>query len=573
MIAALALAVILAQQAPVRDARPSAVAGTARISGLVISADAQPRPLRRARVTLNGAGLTMGRTAITADDGSFVFDRLPAGRFTLGAFKDGYVPMSYGATRTGRLGAGVQVAEGQAVGATLRLPRGAVITGTIVDVDGLPSQGIAVTALARRYVGTQGEQRYIGAGMPPFAVSDDRGVYRIFGLPAGDYVVSAQPQQRLMGMSVPGTELRTITRGVVSDRGLTPSQVFHPAATDVGRASRVTLRAGEERSGIDIQLQYVPLATISGTVPTASGWNPANVMMVRTDEVAGFDPTRGTRADADGRFTLTGVTPGQYRIFARSTAASPVTTSGSPLIVPQGNIQAAFADVMVNGEDITNVSLSLLPSFTIAGRVAFEGEKPPPPLADLRVFVPMTLAVANAGLAAPQLHLESAGTFKVEGIVPGTYRMSGNVQGLRAPIGSWWLKSLVVNGRDILDAPLDLQQGTDQAVITLTDRASEIAGTLKDAQGAPAPEAYAVAFSTDRSAWFFNSRRIAAVRPGRDGQFSIRNLPPGEYRVIAAVDLDQGEWFDPLVLERLLPSATPLTIAGPERKTLDLTIR
>ena len=572
MIAALALAAVMTQgQLPARDTRPAPAVGTATVTGIVVSADPQPRPLRRARVTLNGQGLTMGRTAITSDDGSFSFDRLPAGRFTLAATKDGYVAMSYGATRTGRPGTGVQVAEGQAVRVSLSLPRGAVITGTIVDVDGLPAQGIAVTALAHRYVGAQGEQRYLATGMPPLAVSDDRGVYRIFGLPAGDYVVAAQPQQRQVGL--PGAEVRTITRGVVSEKGLILSQVFHPAATEVGRASRVTLRAGEERSGIDIQLQYVSLATISGIVSTASGWNPANLTMARTDEVPGFEPVRSARADADGRFTFNAVPPGQYRILARSTAASPVTTSGSPLIVPPGNSQVALADVTVDGEDVTNVSFSLQSEFTIAGRVAFEGERPPPPLADLRVSVPVSLTIANAGLAVPQVRLESGGTFRAEGIVPGLYRTFGSLQGLRAPIGAWWLKSLVVNGRDILDAPLDLRQGADDAVITFTDRASEIAGTLKDAQGAPVPEAYVVAFSTDRSAWFFNSRRIAAVRPGRDGQFSIRNLPPGEYRLVAAVDLDQGEWFDPLVLERLLPSAAAITIAGVERKVWDIVVR
>jgi hypothetical protein len=335
----------------------------------------------------------------------------------------------------------------------------------------------------------------------------------------------------------------------------------------------VTLRAGEERSGIDIQLQYVPLATISGIVSTAPGWNPANLTMARTDEVPGFDPVRSARADADGRFTFASVPPGQYRILARSTLASPLTTSGSPLIVPPGNSQVAFADVTVDGEDVANVSFALQTEFTISGRIAFEGEKPPPPLADLRVSVPMTLTIANAGLAVPQVRLESGGTFKAEGIVPGLYRMFGNIQGLRAPIGAWWLKSLVVNGRDMLDAPLDLRQGTDQAVLTFTDRASEIAGTLTDAQGAPAPEAYAVAFSADRSAWFFNSRRIAAVRPGRDGQFSIRNLPPGEYRIAAVVDLDQGEWFDPAVLERLLPSAAAITLTGVEKKVWDIVIR
>src|SRR4029079_18004914 len=125
-----------------------------------------------------------------------------------------------------------------------------------------------------------------------------------------------------------------------------------------------------------IQLQYVPLATISGLAPASVGWNPAFLTMARTDEQPGFDPVRTARADADGRFTITGVPPGQYRILARSTAASPVTTSGSPSIVAAGNTQVGFADLVVDGEDVSNVSFSPQSSMTIAGRVAFEGERP-----------------------------------------------------------------------------------------------------------------------------------------------------------------------------------------------------
>ena len=142
--------------------------------------------------------------------------------------------------------------------------------------------------------------------------------------------------------------------------------------------------------------------------------------------------------------------------------------------------------------------------------------------------------------------------------MPGIYELgamsSRPLQGIRTPIGPWWLKSLVVNGRDILDAPLDLRQGADDAVATFTDRASELSGSVKDAQGRRAPTRSSSPFTTDRSAWFFNSRRVAGVRPDREGRYTIRNLPPGDYRVVATADLEQGEWFDPAVLDRLLPA-------------------
>jgi hypothetical protein len=563
MIAVLLAALMAQAQPPVRDTRPAVAVATGTIAGVVVADDAQGRPLRRARVTLNGQALDMGRSAITADDGSFAFTRVPPGRFTLAASKDGYVSLSYGSRRTGRPGTGIQVAEQQSLRVTLRLPRGAVITGTVVDVDGLPAPGIPVTVMVRRYVGQQGEARYQSAGPPASALSDDRGVYRIYGLPAGEYIVAGQPQMRQPGLA--NVEVRTVSRGVVSDKSLTMTQVFHPGATELGRAVRVTAAAGEELGGIDIQLQYVPLATVSGTVTAEPGWNPASVTIARIDEVPGFDRTLRVSADGEGQFTFRGLSPGQYRVIAQSSAQPPATTSGS--------VRWASTDVTVDGDDVANIGLSLQPGLTIAGRVAFDGERSPPALPTVRMPVPAFMNVANSAYLFPPAQIDSGGAFTITGVLPGTYRFSSVMQGVRAPIGAWWLKSLVVNGRDLLDSPLELRQNVDDAVVTFTDRPTEITGTLTNARGNAVPEMYVVAFTADRSAWFFNSRRVAGVRPDAQGRYAIRNLPPGDYRLIAAPDLDQGEWFDPSVLERLLPAAMPVTLTIGEKRAQDLTVR
>jgi len=57
------------------------------------------------------------------------------------------------------------------------------------------------------------------------------------------------------------------------------------------------------------------------------------------------------------------------------------------------------------------------------------------------------------------------------------------------------------------------------------------------------------------------------------GIYRVANLPPGDYGVVVTRDLEQGEWFDPSVLERLLPAATPVTIVGTDKATLDLKLR
>ena len=301
-ILAAALCATLAQVPPPRDMRPAtASTATASIAGVVLSDESQPKRLRRARVTLAGTMGLPGRTTITADDGTFAFDELVPGRYIVGAVKDGYLPMSYGATRAARTGSGVTVVAGETQRITLRLPRGAVITGIVTDMDGQPAHGISVNALAYRYAAGLGEQRLRADGVS-VSPTDDRGVYRIFNLPAGEYVVTAQPQTRPPA-GLPGGELRTLSRGALSQKSITPAQVFHPGATEVSRATKVTVAAGEERGGVDIQLHYVPLATVAGSAPVAAGWTPASLTMVRSDETPGVDGGRRARVDGEGRFS------------------------------------------------------------------------------------------------------------------------------------------------------------------------------------------------------------------------------------------------------------------------------
>ena len=103
----LAAAVVTAQQPP-RDARPPAVVGRGVITGIALTGDPDPRPLRGTHVTLSGAELLGGRIVITDATGVFSFTGLPAGRFTLSATKPAYLTANYGAKRPG--GPGVPLA-------------------------------------------------------------------------------------------------------------------------------------------------------------------------------------------------------------------------------------------------------------------------------------------------------------------------------------------------------------------------------------------------------------------------------------------------------------------------------
>ena len=100
--------------APDRDGATQAAVGTGEISGVVVVLGSGS-PVRRAQVTLSGQELRGNRTALTDDQGRFVFHVLPAGRFNLTVNKAGHVSVSYGAKRPGRPGTPIQLADGQRV--------------------------------------------------------------------------------------------------------------------------------------------------------------------------------------------------------------------------------------------------------------------------------------------------------------------------------------------------------------------------------------------------------------------------------------------------------------------------
>jgi hypothetical protein len=565
-IATIAYATLFAQatQQPPRDTRPVASASMrASIAGTVESDEAQPRKLRRVRVTLNGAALDRGgRTVITGDDGRFEFVDLPPGQYGLSAVKAGYVsarfasgrPARFGSVARGTAGTGLNVRAGDRFIADMRLAPGAVITGVVTDPAGNPEPRVFVTALGHQFVGAGGERRL----SPEQTVeTDDRGVYRIFGLPAGDYVVRIQ--RTAVGPD-PAARLSS------SDgRDMVAAPVFFPSSTDSSAATRVTVAAGEERDGIDIRTQYVPTASISGVV-NLPAFAYGQIALTHSDGESRIpDYATTTSVDSTGAFSLPGITPGHDRLTAVVNLRSSADSAGSPW--------AGSVELDVNGEDL-NVSVPLTAPFSVSGRLVLESTSGASAAHLGKMSLPIHLIDAVAA-PPPSFRLTDDSHFVVTGLIPGAYLLvSTPAPGLQLPIpGGWWLRSVAVNGRDVLDAPMNIRETTDEIVVTLSDRASSVSGVVRDGKGMALADVFVIIFAADPSSRFFNSRRIAGVRTDGQGRYVVRNLPPGEYRAAAALDLEPGQWFDPELLRSLQRTAVPLTIAGVDSKILDLTLK
>jgi hypothetical protein len=590
-----------AQSTPPRDAAATPRTGTASIAGVVTSDEREPRPLRRARVMLTGVDvIAVSHTAITDDDGRFTFTKLPAGRFTLNVSKEPFVGMAYGAKQARRPGTSLALRDGQQLtGLAIRLPPGAVITGTITDPSGQPAPGVTVSAL--RYAFVNGERR-LGPARIPNIVTDDRGMYRIFGLPAGEYAVAATTSrfpsataaplltseadvsaalEELSGRgsrATPGSTTASAPAGEADERrrGVALAPVLYPGTTNPSEAAFVTLAAGQVRAGVDMQLQRTPTARVEGvlTAPEGIAFQSVQLSLVSTGQaVTGIflEGLRRARPDPAGRFTFDGLPPGTYVITARANAPTdPKPTGPGPAV----SSLWAMTEVTVDGNDLIGVAVDLQPGMTVSGRVQFDASalQPPANLAALRVTLPPVTTGTQVNLGTPPAQVGTTGEFTIAGVAPGQYRLLSTVPPTLPEASRWFLKSAVIDGRDVLDEPLQIRPGQHVAgaVVTFTDRPTEISGVLKDASGAPASEYFIIVFAADRRHWTAPSRRIQSVRPSHDGRYTVRNLPAGEYLLVAMTDVEQGEWLDPAFLDRVSSAAMRLTLADAEKKVQDL---
>jgi uncharacterized protein (DUF2141 family) len=620
------LSIALSAQQRDAPAPSNAPVGTGEISGVVVSAGGDPQPLRRAVVTLAG-GVPTARSVLTDDAGRFTFTRLPAGTYSVTARKAAYLAAPYGAKRPGRTGMSIALAAGQRTPITISMFRGAAITGMLRDAAGLPVGGVDVRVMDARTLLTTNDPSTAEMGS-----TDDRGVFRIYGLPPGDYFVAALPAIGGSGeIAAPSTaSIDAALATLASRRGAGPGSaataappmrphrpvgfapIYYPGTSSHTEAVRVHVDAGEERSGVDFELRSVPMAAIEGAVrgdvPSMAG---VQVTIIpsgpRVATGMSSNSLSGRAIDAQGTFRYTNLPPGTYRLVARARRGD-VETSSVPTVVngvvmgrggasgggggeaarpSTGDYLYGVADVELRGEDVTGVNLVLQLGGTISGRIVFNGSSAtprPPDLTKMRTLLSLdggTGMVSSGGLimgtgllSSPISSVKADGTFEIRGIGPGRFTLT-TAFGSPAESQGWKLRSAVAANRDLLDELIELGPGVDipNVVLAFSDARTEISGTLQTGAGELTTEYYIVALPADRALWRPKARRILSVRPATDGRFVFVDPPAGEYVIAALSDLDPIDLMDVSFLEQIAPAGVKVTVAEGEKKVQDLRIR
>lgn len=621
LLAAMVCAVsVSAQQRDVRSAQT----GTGEIAGVVVNAGSPTETIRRAVVTISGGDLPNPRSVITDDAGRFAFSRLAAGTFAITARKAAYLPAEFGSTRPGRPGSKIALAAGEKRAVTLTMFRGAVIGGELRDAQGLPLAGVHVAALD-----AGAAQGPAAIPAPETAVTDDRGAFRIYGLMPGEYVLAATPRPGGSGeiggrtaaeidailaaltqrQNRPATSPATTPPAplpVAASIGYAP--VYFPGTPYFADAERVRIGAGEEREAINFQVDRVPVATIEGVVGGDVA-NPAAAQLAiipDTPRVSGSFPGVSITSQPPndrGEFKYGNLPPGRYRIIARArrdqAAAETVLPAGVTITgggagggVPPpgatsssaGDMVYGVVDVDVSGQDVRGVTIQMRLGGTLSGKLVFDSGGAPIPdeLTGFRVGTYLldgswvsssgSTRVGNALGSNPPVNVNDDGTFAITGIGPAMYFVNCTVPTDLSSV--WKLRSVMANGRDLLDTLVEGPAVQLTAVsVVLSDKKTELTGTLQSASGQAISDYHIVVFSTDRTLWRRGARRSLSTRPATDGRFVFSDLPSGEYYIAALTDIESRDWQLPAFLEQIVPAAVKLTVPEGQVTTQDLRIR
>ena len=564
-------------------------------------------------------GIPGGSRNVAADaQGQFFFRELPPGPYQILVSATGFADGAYGVAQI--FGASplanyrlLDLTDADRP-VTIEIPlfRKGGISGRVIDEFGEPMIGVRVTVLARRS-GWAGGTLVNSAKIS----TDDRGMYHVDVEP-GEYIVGViaatttfpttavtgflQAQQE-GGATAQAYFTQISTSGSLLPRGVGARvgnfmvhqfgdmnawvvppfatrdgrltfypTTFHPSSPNGGAATAVTVASGQEQSGIDVRMRAAPARRISGRVIGPDGPVGGIALRLITEDssatgvaiwnVAGDTPQALT--DGNGEFTFIGVAPGAYtlRVLRSNEPADPVLWAAQPMTVG--------AD-----DDVTGLTVIMQRGATISGRVIFEGTEPAPPAAALAGITIRAEPMPDTpgALMRPigwAIHPEQSGRFVSGEMVPGPYV----IEVANLPAG-WVTKSVTVGGRNATGRTFDLTSAaTSDVIVTFTDKVSSLTGTARDASGMPESEATIVVFPVDKSLWLehaFPSLRIRSVAPGRDGRYSFRGLPAGEY-FVTAVDAPPPGSRGATILNALSNGATRITIAEGESKTQDLRV-
>jgi hypothetical protein len=518
-------------QVPPRDSS-GPTPGTASIRGRVVAADTGT-PIRDNTVTLTALQADGTSTTRTDGDGRFQFNQLAGGRYRLQA--------AVGPTSARYLAEEqiIELTDKQVIDRIeVRLRRAGSIAGRVHDEYGEPF----AFARIRVFRVEGGRQREFSGnvGFGSGAFTDDFGMFRVFALAPGDYVIAADPWG-----STPHPWDAAVTNRILV--------TYYPGTANAGEAAPIKIAVGQEVTGLEFPVVRGGTFRISGTVVDSRGQPVAGTSvsaMARTSDT-GFTGSGVTTA-ADGTFTARNVVAGDYFLVVKPSVTTKQMPPGAEFAVRPVGVYA----------DVDGVLLTTRKGATISGTVTFDAASPP--AASRATVLPVSLNQQPRPTMSPSGAIADGGSFRLEHVFgPVLLRVSG--------MTGWWLKSVTADGKDITDVPTDFDSGSVGVVVTMTKSGATLSGVVLDSGGTPTLDAAVLLFGEAASSWHARYSTTRSVTAEVDGRYTLPAIRPGKYFVIAlprgAQPLGSSQPSD---FGRLAKHASRVELRDGQIHTLDL---
>lgn len=414
-LAASLLLLSCAAHARARQAQtPTPTKEPATVSGRVTNGG---KPAREVLVVLvpaeyNGMIRQPVAKGSTDEEGRYKLTNAPAGRYYLTAVSPGYVFAGAGAN-VWQPGKVINVAAGDELkDLDFTLVRGGVVTGRVTDSDGRPVIEELVT-LVPADARERKEKQYAS---PASAATDDRGVYRAWGVTPGRYLVYAGRAKE-----------DNFRRAGYYDVGVFYPQTFFPSVTDEAQARVVEVTAGGEEDEVDITLSLSKLSktfSARGRVVDEDGRAVAGVSVAVGSMTAGGRRFDGNisgveKTDERGEFTLRGLLPGDWGVWASAGNIYGGDYGG-------GGADSTYSDPAVfevTDSDVSGLEIKMRRGAEVSGVLTLEGTSDPAVIArfkELRFGAWVNTGDASAGVPNyVSIKTGADGSFRMTGLRPG----------------------------------------------------------------------------------------------------------------------------------------------------------
>jgi protocatechuate 3,4-dioxygenase beta subunit len=519
---------------------PAPASGLYRIVGTVVNA-VTGEPVRRAIVSVLAESDSHTIASVATDsDGRFTLESLPAAKYQLTASRRGFRTAFY--DEHDEFNTAIVTGPDQKTeNITFRLTPGSILRG-VVTADGGDPVKDAYVMLFRKPRGHKPGERIAVAGG---TMTDDTGAYEFGNLAPGEYLLAVHAEPWYAVHPTGGESHSRPANDPAVALDVAYPVTYFESTSDEAQASPIVL-AGGNREEADFNLHAVPALHISLEAPRAEDASSAAAPPTLHQSIFGArdlsETTPPPMNSKQGMIEFSGVAPGHYELALPD---PPRVVDLDATVSQQVDPTAAIPTVVVSGT-LQTPSGSALPVMTI-----------------------VTLDSLDPAHRENQIETNcTEGAFRFESVPPGSWQLSAINFLLSTTIsgGSLPVTSISVSGRIHAGARITVRDRPLSLVVNIGLGEMRVEGFAR-INGKGLAGVMMVLVPKSRPAWQGLIRRDQS---DSDGSFSLRDVVPGQYTVVAIQDGWTLDWADPQILGRYLPAGINVTVTGASGKLVTL---